>query len=196
MKTTAIENARDNKAVKNQVTDKSAIRPAVPLKEADKNEVKEEPKPEAQTAKTETAKTEEQSKAESKSVAVAVVPEAPKAEPSKAELREALQEQKPALNLDATIKFALELNRRINQRGKLLETISTLEEFEVLQKDDADETESNHFTRCELTIEDDKGREFTTKNPFIINAVATMVNTLCIDKLAEIEGDIHFPISK
>lgn len=80
------------------------------------------------------------------------------------------------------------------QRGKLLETINTLEEFEVNQKDDADETESNHYQRYELTIEDDKGREFTTNNPFIINAVATMVNKLCIDKLAEIEGDIHFPI--
>ncbi|QQT24495.1 hypothetical protein [Sphingobacterium spiritivorum] len=75
-----------------------------------------------------------------------------------------------------------------------METINTLEEFEVNQKDDADETESNHYQRYELTIEDDKGREFTTNNPFIINAVATMVNKLCIDKLAEIEGDIHFPI--
>lgn len=61
-----------------------------------------------------------------------------------------------------------------------------------MQKDDADETESNHYQRCKLTIEDDKGREFAPKNPFIINAVATMVNKLCIDKLAEIEGDIHF----
>lgn len=52
---------------------------------------------------------------------------------------------------------------------------------------------SNHYQGCELTIEDDKGREFTTKNPFIINAVAKMVNTLCVDKLAEIEGEIFIP---
>jgi hypothetical protein len=194
MKTTVIESGKENTTAKNQVTDKSAIRPAVPLKQADNKDANDEPKPEAQTHKTETAQSEAQPTAETK--AVAIVAEVPKAEPTKAKLREALHEQKPALNLDATIKFALDLNRRINQRGKLLETISTLEDFEVLQKDDADETESNHFQRCELTIEDDKGREFTTKNPFIINAVATMVNKLCIDKLAEIEGDIHFPILK
>ncbi|ATP56492.1 hypothetical protein CPT03_08405 [Pedobacter ginsengisoli] len=178
MKTTVIGSGKDNATTTvNKSTEKGAIRPNLPLKDADKKEVKEEPKGEAVNVKPVETKTE-----------------APKAEPTKAELREQLQEQKPQLNLDATIKFALELNRRINQRGKLLETISTLEEFEVMQKDDADETESNHYQRCELTIEDDKGREFTTKNPFIINAVATMVNKLCIDKLAEIEGDIHFPI--
>jgi len=187
MKTTVIGNGKDNAAATvNKSTEKGAIRPNLPLKETDKNEAKEEPKSEAVAVKTTETKTE--------ATKQAATPEAPKAEPTKIELKEQLQEQKPQMNLDATIKFALELNRRINQRGKLLETITTLEEFEVLQKDDADETESNHFQRCELTIEDDKGREFTTKNPFIINAVATMVNKLCIDKLAEIEGDIHFPI--
>ncbi|MNY28836.1 hypothetical protein D3C86_1628380 [compost metagenome] len=105
-----------------------------------------------------------------------------------------MHEQKPALNLEATIKLALDLNRRINQRGKLLETIGTLEAFEIAQKDDAEETDSNHFQGCELTIEDDKGREFTTKNPFIINAVVKMVNTLCVDKLTEIEGEIFIPV--
>lgn len=120
--------------------------------------------------------------------------EQPKAEPTKMEIKEQQKEEKPAMNLEATIKLALDLNRRINQRGKLLETIGTLEAFEVAQKDDAEETDSTHFQRCELTIGDDKGREFTTKNPFIINAVAKMVNTLCVDKLAEIEGEIFIPV--
>lgn len=187
MKTTVIGSGKDNATTTaNKSTEKAAIRPNMPLKDATKTQAKGELKADADTTKPIETKNEP--------IKPVVTPEAPKAEPTKAELRETLQEQKPQLNLDATIKFALELNRRINQRGKLLETITTLEEFEVLQKDDADETESNHFQRCELTIEDDKGREFTTKNPFIINAVATMVNKLCIDKLAEIEGDIHFPI--
>jgi len=186
MKTTVIGSGIDSAITVNKATEKGAIRPSVPLKDANKIEAKEEPKGEAVAVKP-----AETSKEATKQI---VTPEPAKAEPTKMELKEQLQEQKPQMNLDATIKFALELNRRINQRGKLLETITTLEEFEVLQKDDADETESNHFQRCELTIEDDKGREFTTKNPFIINAVATMVNKLCIDKLAEIEGNIHFPI--
>lgn len=120
--------------------------------------------------------------------------EQPKIEPTKIEIKEQLKEEKPTMNLEATIKLALDLNRRINQRGKLLETIGTLEAFEMAQKDDAEETDSMHFQGCELTIEDDKGREFTTKNPFIINAVAKMVNTLCVDKLAEIEGEIFIPV--
>lgn len=116
--------------------------------------------------------------------------------PSKLEIKAVLGQQQPALNLDSTIKYALELSRKIGQRGKLMETIKTLEEFEVAQQDDADQTESNHYQRCELSIEDDKGREFTTKNPFIIHAVAAMVNKLCVDKLVEIEGEIQFPNPK
>ena len=119
--------------------------------------------------------------------------EAPKVEPTKIEIKEQLKEEKPALNLEKTIKLALDLNRRINQRGKLLETINTLEAFEVAQKDDADETDTNFFQGCTLTLEDDKGREFTTKNPFIIREVANRVNALCVDKLAEIEGEIFIP---
>lgn len=119
--------------------------------------------------------------------------EAPKVEPTKIEIKEQLKDEKPALNLEKTIKLALDLNRRINQRGKLLETINTLEAFEVAQKDDADETDTNFFQGCTLTLEDGKGREFTTKNPFIIREVASRVNALCVAKLAEIEGEIFIP---
>jgi len=192
MKTLVIGSEKET--VKNASTDKSAIRPSVPLKE-NANQVdpdKEKPKAEANTAKPAEVKDEEQTKDSTK--AVAVVAEAPNVEPTKMEIKEQQREEKPAMNLEATIKLALDLNRRINQRGKLLETIGTLEAFEVAQKDDAEETDSTHFQRCELTIEDEKGREFTTKNPFIINAVAKMVNTLCVDKLAEIEGEIFIPI--
>ena len=189
MKTTVITSEKENGAVKNTSTDKSAIRPALPLKDANQQD-KEKAKSEMETANSASVKIEPP-KEEAK--AVVVTPEPPKAEPTKIEIKEQLKEEKPAMNLEATIKLALDLNRRINQRSKLLETIGTLETFEVAQKDDAEETDSTHFQRCELTIEDDKGREFTTKNPFIINAVAKMVNTLCVDKLAEIEGENFIP---
>jgi len=101
--------------------------------------------------------------------------------PSKAELRDGLV--KPALNLEGTLKLVEELHRRKIQRDKLLSTIGTLEEFEVAQKDDAEETDSNHY----------QGRTFSTKNPFIIRKVAEYVNALCLDKLAEIEGEIFLP---
>jgi hypothetical protein len=192
MKTTVIGSEKQNGAVKNTSTDKSAIRPAVPLKENVNQVDPDKEKPKAETAKAKSVKAEEQPKETTNTVAV--IAEIPKLEPTKMEIKEQLKEEKPAMNLEATIKLALDLNRRINQRGKLLETIATLEAFEVAQKDDAEETDSTHFQGCELTIEDDKGREFTTKNPFIINAVAKMVNTLCVDKLAEIEGEIFIPV--
>ncbi len=192
MKTLVIGSEKNNGAIKNTSTDKSAIRPALPLREnANQVDPDKEKKAEAETAKPVAGKSEEQPKQEAKAVALAS--KEPKTEPTKMEIKEHLKDEKPAMNLEATIKLALDLNRRINQRGKLLETIGTLETFEVAQKDDAEETDSTHFQGCELTIEDDKGREFTTKNPFIINAVAKMVNTLCVDKLAEIEGEIFIP---
>lgn len=172
MKTIIIGSEKARNEVKGAATDKGNIRPNVPLKE----EVKSEEKAAPHSAQ--------------------LPGEAAKAEQSKVEIKGELAQQRPALNLDSTIKYALELNRRISQRGKLIETIKTLEEFEIAQQDDADETENNHYQRCELTIGDDKGREFTTKNPFIINAVAVMVDQLCVDKLAEIEGEIQFPNQK
>lgn len=117
----------------------------------------------------------------------------PIAEATKMEIKEVLQENKPARNLDSTVKLVLDLNRRINQRGKLLETIERLEAFEIKQHEDADETETNRFSRCLLTIEDDKDNEFITKNTFIISAVAAQVLKLCSEKLAEIEGEIFIP---
>ena len=86
-----------------------------------------------------------------------------------------------------------ELHRRKIQRDKLINTIDTLEAFEVAQKDDAEETDSNHFQGCELTIEDDSRRQFSTKNPYIIKKVAEYINALCLDRLAEIEGEIIIP---
>jgi hypothetical protein len=114
-------------------------------------------------------------------------------ETSKTEIKEQLKETKPVLNLESTLKLVEELHRRKIQRDKLLSTISTLEEFEVAQQDDAEETDTNYFQGCELTIQDDKRRDFSTKNPYIIKKVAEYINTLCIDRLAEIESGIYIP---
>lgn len=116
-----------------------------------------------------------------------------KPEVSKAEIKEQLKQEKPVLNLEGTLKLVEELHRRKIQRDKLLSTIGTLEEFEVMQQDDAEETDTNHFQGCELTIQDDKRREFSTKNPYIISKVAAYINALCVDRLAEIESGIYIP---
>ncbi len=115
--------------------------------------------------------------------------EQPKVEQPKAETKPA----KLALNLEGTLKLVEELHRRKIQRDKLLDTINTLEAFEVAQLEDGDETDGNHFQGCTLIIEDDSRRKFITKNPVIIWSVSQYVNSLCVDKLAEIEAGITIP---
>ena len=116
--------------------------------------------------------------------------EAPKAEPTKMEIKARLAEEKPALNLEQTLKKIKDLSRLSAQREKLLATIDNLETFEVAQMDEAEETNLNHFQRCELKITDDNGNTFTTKNPFIIDRVAGDIKALCADKLTEVEAHI------
>lgn len=118
--------------------------------------------------------------------------EAPKAEQAKPE---SIAEVKPepaksVRNLTETIKVLEELHRLTVQRNKLLATIDNLETFEVELKEDFDETEGNYYQGCQLTIEDDNRRKFTTKNPVIIWTVAQQINSLCVDKLAEVEARI------
>ncbi|MET3115726.1 hypothetical protein AAKU52_003483 [Pedobacter sp. CG_S7] len=117
-----------------------------------------------------------------------------KDEPTKKEIKANFEQEKPAPNLEQTLRKIKDLHRLSNQREKLLETIETLDAFEVAQLDDAEETNLNHFQGCTLTIKDDTGRVFTTKNPFIIVQTAKNINTLCVDKLTEVEGQISLTL--
>lgn len=111
-------------------------------------------------------------------------------DPTKKEIKAQLAGQPPVLNLEQTLKKIKDLSRLSNQMEKLMGTIDELESFEIKQEDEAEETSLNHFQRCELKITDDNGNIFTTKNPFIINVVAGNIKSLCLDKLAEVEGQI------
>lgn len=153
---------------------KEAVKPQeVKSEEVEKEVPQAEPKPENGQVQAEQPKVTEQ----------------PKAGQAKAETRPI----KPALNLEGTLKLVEELHRRKVQRDKLLDIIHTLEAFEVAQIEDGDETDGNHFQGCTLMIEDDSRRKFITKNPHIIWAVGQYVNSLCVDKLAEIEAGITIP---
>ena len=190
MKTTAKNTANTGKINNDAVTGKTAIRPSlsskdsaiVPNKDFDNIENPQNPL---------TVVIEEQPKKQDEQVTNQNA-EAPLAT-TKAEIKEDMQQHKPARNLDSTVQLVLNLNRRISQRGKLIETIDNLKAFEIILQDDAEETGTNHFQGCELTIKDDEGRKFTTKNSFIIRAVATNVYDLCTEKLGEIESEIFIP---
>ena len=139
----------------------------------------------------EVSKAEEAKADEAKAQRVPKAEEAkPQAEPTKKEIKFQLEHEKPALNLEQTLKKIKDLSRLSNQREKLISTIEDLDGFEVKQLDDAEETNLNHFQRCELKITDDNGNTFSTKNPFIINEVAMSIKALCEGKLSEVEAQI------
>jgi len=117
--------------------------------------------------------------------------EAPKAEAKaepKAEVKAELA--KPVRNLEETIKFLEEMHDRKIKRDRFLATIKNLDEFEIDLKKDADDTDGNYYNGCILTIQDDNGKKFTTKNPVIIWTVAQQVTSICESKLAEVEAGL------
>jgi hypothetical protein len=188
VKTTGINNNRANITGNNNVTAKANNLPVSTALngEAKKDEPKKAETP-APVQATEQPKEIVQAENSPKFVA-----EQPKAEEPK-KVAEEVKPAKPVLNLESTLKLVEELHRRKVQRDKLMDTIQSLEAFEVNQKDEAEESGITNYSRCELTIADDKGKSFTTKNPVIIFHVTQYVNALCIDKLAQIEAGIIIP---
>lgn len=185
---------------------KNNIRPSVTGKEAKNNEAVKDNAP-AQTPQVEEnqtpeVKTDSSVAVDNQPANTTAAPKAgdvkhgeeaqPQAEPTKKEIKEQLQ-LKPVFNLDTTVKLVSELSKKITQRDKLRATIDNLDTFTIASNEDGDVTGSNKFYRCELTISDDEGNEFVTKNAYIIDHVAQYVNSLCVEKLAEIEAEIVIP---
>jgi len=192
---------KDNsKAVNNAKTDKStAFVNGNPVNKESKELAKPQPEaeqPKEQAGAVKAGETKPQAEQGKETEAPkAQVNEQPKAEEAKAEPKAEPKPQplKTALNLEETLKLVAELNRRKMQRDKLMDTIDNLEAFEIDIKEDADETDGNIYQGCVLTIEDDNRRKFTTKNPVIIWTVAQQVNSMCVNKLSEIEAGIILP---
>lgn len=125
---------------------------------------------------------------------IGAVVQLPQAKEEKTETKKADgKPEKPALNLEGTLKLVEELHRRMVQRGRLVHTIDNLDKFEIEQKEEAEDTISNYYQGCELEITDDKRNKFSTKNPVIIKAVALFVRDLCTNRLGEIEAEITIP---
>lgn len=106
----------------------------------------------------------------------------------KAGFSEKIAEQRAIL--ERHIKLGDDLARKTRHRDNLKNIITTLDEFQLQLKDNVDETDGNYYQGCLLTIKDDNGKTFTTKNPTIIRGVAEQVNSLCTEKLEEVEMDI------
>ncbi|MGN8068408.1 hypothetical protein [Mucilaginibacter sp. 22184] len=197
MKTTVIGSNKENGKVNSSAVikaDKKDEQPktnGLPLSK----EFDDKPKDEAGTKQTETPAPEQPKKDDAPKAET----EKPKAnaeqtkpEPTKKELKasiaEKLAEQRAIL--ERHIELGDKLNRKIRHRDNLNTIVKTLKEFEVSLKDNEEGTESNHFQGCLLTIQDDKGKTFTTKNPTLIKEVAENVKTFCADKLKDVDLEI------
>ncbi|ASU34258.1 hypothetical protein [Mucilaginibacter xinganensis] len=184
----AVNNVKNDKKeafVNNNPVNKELIKPQPEAKKPKEETVikADQEKPQAEQTKTEAPKAEQVNQANGQ----------PKQEQPKAGPQPEPKPAKPVLNLEETLKLVADLNRKKIQRDKLIETVENLEAFEIELKEDADETDSNIYQGCVLTIEDDNRRKFTTKNPVIIWTVAQQVNGMCVNKLAEIEAGIILP---
>jgi hypothetical protein len=116
----------------------------------------------------------------------------PQAEPTKQELKEAFAVQ-ALRSLDQTVSLVLALGNKIKQRDKYKFNIDTLNEFKINQVEEDEDTGNTSYQRCELTITDDEGNEYTTKNPLVIGATVEFMSNRFIERLAEIEAEIVIP---
>jgi hypothetical protein len=186
---TATAAAKNNAAKTNTQT---VNRPSIPGKDKDKTDepAKTDPAaPAAEAAKSPTAETKTPANEQQ-----ARTVEQPKAEEVKAEeAKPEVRYIKPALNLEQTVKAVEGLHRKNIQRLALIARIKTLEAFEIKLIEESDELERNPYQGCKLIIKDDKGREFVTNTPGLIQMVAQFIFDACADKLAEIESEIVFP---
>ncbi|EHQ24658.1 hypothetical protein [Mucilaginibacter paludis] len=196
MKTTVIGSAK----AKNNSEVKNNIRPSVTGKEAKNNEADKDKAP-AQTPQVEENQAPETKAGNgvtmdnqpADTIATPKGGEVKQAEPTKKEIKEQII-ARPVFNLDTTVKLIGDLSKKITQRDKLRATIDNLDTFTIASNEDGDVTDSNKFYRCELVLHDDDGNEFVTKNAYIIEHVAQYVNSLCVEKLAEIEAEIVIPV--
>lgn len=180
-------NATKGQVNNTAVITKDAIRAAIPS-----NGSALTPSKAFEEENTDSLEINQQSPAGSVNQEPIILAETPIVEPTKMEIKmgiaERIAEQKAIL--DRHIKLGDELARKIKHRENLTTTISTLEAFEISLKDEADETGGNYYQGCLLTIKDDNGKTFTTKNSAIIKGVAEHVNSLCTEKLQEVETGI------
>src|ERR1700744_744438 len=110
-----------------------------------------------------------------------------KPEPAKEEVKEPVNTVR---SLEQTIKYLEELHNLKTTRDRYLKTIGNLDAFEIDLQKETDDADGNYYQGCQLTIEDDKGRKFSTKNPRIIWTLAQEVTHICETKLAEVESKL------
>lgn len=123
-----------------------------------------------------------------------------KAEPKNLQLAKSIQIEEaeivpptaPKPNLDETMKIIYDLHTKTRQRNRLDYYSDQLKQFEIDQTAE-DLTEKSNYYGCNLSIKDDKRRDFELKNPVIIKEVVEFLTERFCTKRAEIEAQIVLP---
>jgi hypothetical protein len=111
---------------------------------------------------------------------------------AKAEKQAEVKIMKLGLNLEQTLELVTKLNKKAQQRNRLMAYIEKLRNFEIEQKEETLEG-SRFYNGCILVLKDDKGESFEMKNPVIISEVVKFLNQKFEEKAAEIEVEIVLP---
>ncbi|MNJ95333.1 hypothetical protein D3C87_130430 [compost metagenome] len=149
--------------------------------------------------KTETGKTTQSAngndnKSSSSKTAKAPVQKTIETAKEKAELRQEIKFEKPVHSLESTLEVLANLQTKMRQRRRLIETVEKLENFVLETEKDEDEMGGGmRFQSCSLEIEDDNRNKFKTNNPVVIEAVTVFIKDMCTDRLGEIEAGIVLP---
>lgn len=105
-----------------------------------------------------------------------------------------VEQVKPQMSIEEKLRHLKMLSVLKEQYENLLSRMQDLEDFEFELLEDADELQGNHFTGCKLIIMDGRNHQFSTTTPNLIQMVTTYLKAACLDKKAEIEERIVFPI--
>lgn len=101
---------------------------------------------------------------------------------------------KPALNLEETLKLVAELGKKTAQRDRYNGYIDMLKAFVVSQNDDDDmATNDTSFKGCELLIKDGQGHVFRTDSAAVISGTIDFMASRFNECLAEVEAEIVIP---
>ena len=111
------------------------------------------------------------------------------------------QEQQPApqeavvktLTVAEKLAAIKALDNIVIQRGKLVDMIDNLKGFVIQQTEAAELDEDDPYKTCQLSIRDDKGRSFSTKNTVLIAASVAHLLDKSEIKLEELETLLVFP---
>ncbi|WP_119079493.1 hypothetical protein [Chitinophaga alhagiae] len=94
----------------------------------------------------------------------------------------------PVTQLQKTLRVVDELARKVKQRDVMVETIDTLETFQIDQ-----EQKEGEYNGCSFTVRDDKGMSWTIKN---VNFIVSMLEygiQWCYARKEAIEKTIILP---